>query len=168
MGTQGCSRGEDACVSNGTNVVGWMGARFYADMFNGLTWSRGLIANALSHDEVNATMLFIAFLYVLAPILVWDLAATSSECDLLIKDLNDKRLANPCTATHTKSDVEDGLNKLNKNQVSWFIRCCSGQGHCPCCQTVRHRRTCSPRFSLFVTCTTIFTAARSDPTRSRK
>ena len=65
--------------------------------------------------------------------LLWDLADTSSECDLLVKDLNDKRLSETSTRTttlsRTRSDtahlaivkLETMLGQLNKNQGLGFV-----------------------------------------------
>jgi hypothetical protein len=47
--------------------------------------------------------------------LLFDVADASTECDMLMKDLNDKRLLDLRVTTHTEVKmVEDALNKLNK------------------------------------------------------
>eukprot|EP01047_Picozoa_sp_COSAG01_P054451 COSAG01_NODE_5950_length_3939_cov_1.486719_2_plen_439_part_00 len=64
-----------------------------------------------------------ATLYACAPLLVlWDLADAGSECDLLTKGLNEKRIANPSDEAHAKIyKLEVMLNQLNKKQGLGFV-----------------------------------------------
>eukprot|EP01043_Picozoa_sp_COSAG02_P026843 COSAG02_NODE_1558_length_11928_cov_4.044974_5_plen_472_part_00 len=50
-------------------------------------------------------------------VVIYDVAATSSECDLLVEALNEKRLTNCSDEHHIKiSKLETMLRQLNKNQ----------------------------------------------------
>ena len=67
-------------------------------------------------------LLVAALVACLPAIILWDLADTSSECDLLVKDLNDKRLADFSDSAHvTIFKLETMLNQLNKNQGLGFV-----------------------------------------------
>jgi hypothetical protein len=61
--------------------------------------------------------------YTCVPLLVlWDLAAAGSECDLLTKGLNEKRIADPSDEAHAKIyKLEVMLNQLNKKQGLGFV-----------------------------------------------
>jgi hypothetical protein len=85
----------------------------------------GVVAKALLYPELVklAGTMLAAALYACVPALIlWDLADASSECDLLVKDLNDKRLKDPSDATHvTIVKLETMLGQLNKNQGLGFV-----------------------------------------------
>jgi hypothetical protein len=91
------------------------------------TWAVALgnIAGALRQQELAklaVALLGPALLACLPAALLWDLADASSECDLLVKDLNDKRLKDPSDATHvTIVKLETMLGQLNKNQGLGFV-----------------------------------------------
>ena len=94
--------------------------------------SLGHLANALRRPlddlgkpplENPAFWFLAAAFWACIPMLVlWDLADASSECDLLMKDLNGKRLADTSNATHiTIFKLETMLGQLNKNQGLGFV-----------------------------------------------
>jgi hypothetical protein len=63
-----------------------------------------------------------AFFLCIPALVLWGIADTSSECDLPIKDLNDKRLADPSDTTHLAIfKLETMLRQLNKNQGLGFV-----------------------------------------------
>jgi hypothetical protein len=95
----------------------WAGAAFT------FTYSLAGIHEKDSGGAPSVGTVISTFLLACVPMLIlWDVAATSSECDLMIKLLNDKRICNPSDEVHLKiTRMEAMCNKLNKNQGLGFV-----------------------------------------------
>lgn len=98
---------------------GWSGA---AAAVVAVAWAFAIayVCWALSRDTTALMIVYLceASLGALCPtIVLYDLAYTSTECDLLVVALNDKRIADNSDANHIKiQKLEVMINQLNKGQ----------------------------------------------------
>jgi hypothetical protein len=94
----------------------------WVQSLNQLAMGMGGTYEGEQHPPSVGTIVATMFMAMGPTVLLWDVADASSECDLLVKSLNEKRVADPSDAAHIKIyKLEVMISNLNKKQGLGFV-----------------------------------------------